>query len=532
MKRKESTIGIKHGKNPLDILQVIDRLEIGPVRVEPKRIVAPYVVVQDGRQDRIDLIYRYEEAVFDPSDVSSQNLASMICAQAAINYGLFCRSIVFNDSFDEIDIRFIKEMIENTAREIYVKKFLEKNPFLRGNAAQIPAVKLSSYSRSNLEFRSLISKKTKSSWESWSAQRKKIAVLSSGGKDSLLSFGLLNEIDQDTHPIFVNESGRHWYTALNSYRYFRENMPNTSRVWMNGDRVFAWMLRHLPFVRKDFASVRSDEYPIRLWTVAVFLFGVLPIIRKRGIGCLVIGDEYDSTRRVVFNGIRHYDGLYDQSYYFDNYLSRYFLQKAWSICQFSILRPLSEVLVLKILVERYPELQKRQISCHAAHIEQEMARPCGKCEKCGRVVGMLMAIGANPQHCGYTHEQIKKSLTNLVAKGTHQEFACEQQIKFMLMQKGLLDKSDFLKDAGKEYPETLKIRFDPECSPIDVIPADLRLPLYKIYLAYAKGAAQKMGRIWTDFDPLTETEGTKAQRQKTEGARVEGTKDYRSNVSF
>ena len=52
-----------------------------------------------------------------------------------------------------------------------------------------------------------------------------------------------------------------------------------------GSRVFAWMLGHLPFVRSDHARVRSDEYPIRLWTVAVFLFGVLPVARARGISC-------------------------------------------------------------------------------------------------------------------------------------------------------------------------------------------------------------------------------------------------------
>ena len=96
------------------------------------------------------------------------------------------------------------------------------------------------------------------------------AILSSGGKDSLLSFALLNEIGMEVHPVFVNESGRHWFTALNAYRHFSENVEHTARVWTNADRIFNWMLRHLPFIRKDFAAIRSDEYPIRLWTVAVF----------------------------------------------------------------------------------------------------------------------------------------------------------------------------------------------------------------------------------------------------------------------
>ena len=66
-------------------------------------------------------------------------------------------------------------------------------------------------------------------------------------------------------------------------------------------------------MRPDFARLRSDDYPIRLWTVAVFVFGVLPLVRKRGLGRIVIGCEHDTTRVVEHEGIPHYDGLYDQS---------------------------------------------------------------------------------------------------------------------------------------------------------------------------------------------------------------------------
>ena len=87
----------------------------------------------------------------------------------------------------------------------------------------------------------------------------------------------MNEIGQEVHPVFINESGRHWYSAMNAYRYFKVTFPNTSRVWTNSDRVFNWMLRHLRFIRPDFEKLRSDYYPVRLWTVAVFLFGAIPL---------------------------------------------------------------------------------------------------------------------------------------------------------------------------------------------------------------------------------------------------------------
>src|SRR5690606_28419927 len=116
--------------------------------------------------------------------------------------------------------------------------------------------------------------------------------------------------------------------------------------------------------------------------------------------------EYDSTQRDNYQGISHYNGLYDQSRFFDETLSRFFMKKGWGISQFSILRPLSELLILKILVKRYPHLQQHQVSCHAAHEVEGRIYPCGKCEKCRRIVGMLTALEADPHHCGYGDAKI------------------------------------------------------------------------------------------------------------------------------
>ena len=101
---------------PLESLQVIDRLVVGPVRVEPQRLVAPYRICRDGQEHLIDLIYRWEEAVFDPKCPASRNLASMIAVQVALNYGLFCRTLEFHGPFDRFDRRFLLSMAANTAR--------------------------------------------------------------------------------------------------------------------------------------------------------------------------------------------------------------------------------------------------------------------------------------------------------------------------------------------------------------------------------------------------------------------------------
>ncbi|KAA3660874.1 MAG: hypothetical protein DWQ10_05730 [Calditrichaeota bacterium] len=482
------------GQAPLEILKVIKKLEIGPVKVERKRFIAPYKVVQNHQVFETELIYSYEENVFDPAEPASRHLANMIAAQVAMNYGLFCEEIVFHGEFGAADQKFIEDMTENTANEIYVMKFLEPNPFLVGDAKNLRVEKREKYSQARLEF----TYTSTEYFQSWDSQTEQYAILSSGGKDSLLSFALMDELGYETHPIFGNESGRHWFTALNAFRHFKANIPNTARVWMNSDRVFAWMLRHLPFVRQDFASVRADIYPIRLWTVAVFLFGVLPLLRKRGIGNLLIGDEYDSTWTGAFQGIPHYEGLYDQSRYFDDALTLYFQHNKWGIHQFSILRPLSEMLILRILVSRYPALQAHQVSCHAAHKQGERIHPCGKCEKCRRIIGMLTAFGADATRCGYTTEQIASCLDALAIKSIHQEAEGIAQLLHMLVEQGKIELSEQQRETLQSHPEILNMRFHPENSPIDYLPDAIRKPLLQIFLQYAIGGLQWREGQWHD----------------------------------
>lgn len=489
-------------RDPLAGLAVIRRLEVGPVRLEPNRLTCPYRVVTDRGAWATELIYRYQEKVFDPAEEASRNLAAVTAAQPALNYGLFCDEIVLAGPLDALDRRLLRDMARNTAREIYVKKFLEPNPFLVGPARGLPAVRRPSFLRARLVFPGPRPREIEA--RPWAAGRAAEAVLSSGGKESLLSFALLIEMGRQVHPIFINESGRHWFTALNAYRRLAVQAPLTARVWTNADRVFAWLLRRLPFVRPDFASLRSDEYPIRLWTMALLVFGALPLLRRRGVGRLVIGNEFDTTRRARFKGVAHYDGLFDQSAFFDRVMEAYFRAKGWGVSQFSIVRPLSELLVEKILVERYPELQGLQVSCHAAHKDGQSIRPCGRCEKCRRVVGLLLAAGGDPSRCGYDEAQIRRCLKDLAGRPVNQEAAAAQETLFLLRQKGLLDPAAGASAGIRPRPEALKLRFDPVRSPLEAVPPDLRRPLFTILLAHARGALRRSSRTWVEFDPLDE----------------------------
>ena len=65
-------------------------------------------------------------------------------------------------------------------------------------------------------------------------------------------------------------------------------------------------------------------------------------------------------------------------------------------------------------------------------------RPCGRCEKCRRIVGMLTALGADPGRCGYSPEQVEAALKALLdRRPLHQESAGADQLTLMLHERGL-----------------------------------------------------------------------------------------------
>jgi creatinine amidohydrolase/Fe(II)-dependent formamide hydrolase-like protein len=487
----------------LERLLVADRLEVGPVAIDRRGLRAPYRLTVGGETSETVLSYRYEEDVFDPADPMAANLAALIAAQVALNYGLFAGELLFRGSYDAADRAFLAEMAANTAREIYVNKILKPNPLLVPEARGMPALRLETYLQAELRFESDAPEGDGDSPRPhrWSQDRRSIAVLSSGGKESLLTYGLLREIGLDVHSVFVNESGRHWYTALNGYRYLdRVDAERTGRVWTTADRVFSWMARRLPIVRHDYARLRSDDYPIRLWTVAVFLFGALPLLRARGIGRIAIGDEFDTTRIASHEGITHYEGLYDQSRFFDNALSTFFRRKGWNVAQFSVLRPLSELLVEKLLVERYPELQAQQVSCHAASVKGDRAYPCGRCEKCRRVVSMLTAVGGDPSRCGYSAEQVEACLRAVATGELHQEAENAEHVRWLLREAGRLPAVEGPSLAARPHFEVVHLRFDERHSPSQAVPLDLRRPLFGIFLEHSVGALRRSGRRWIPWD--------------------------------
>ena len=225
-------------KLSLDSFVHIKKLQIGPPQITKNKLNSEYKVeLQDGTINSNTFTYSYEEDVFELIKPESVNLASMMSVQVALNYGLFCEEIIFDGLFDDSDRRFILDMIENTSREIYVNKLLSANPFLVKEYQNLQIEKRKRYTQAKITFINSGYRDLNFEWQYHESDINNYVILSSGGKDSLLSYGLFKEL-KNVHPVFINESGRHWFTALNAFRYLKEKEKNTARVWCNSDRIF------------------------------------------------------------------------------------------------------------------------------------------------------------------------------------------------------------------------------------------------------------------------------------------------------
>ena len=59
----------------------------------------------------------------------------------------------------------------------------------------------------------------------------------------------------------------------------------------------------------------------------------------------------------------------------------------------SLVQPLQEMAVAKVLYQRYPDLAQFQMSCHADNVHAESSRWCGHCSKCARCYVFMKGLG-------------------------------------------------------------------------------------------------------------------------------------------
>lgn len=371
----------------------IEKIKLPEPEVKGDTISIKYVV--DGEE--VPLSFKYDF----PITIDKQDLR-MISLIPLVNYSLFTDEIETDFPIPQQDFEYLKEMMVVNSREIYVNKLLKRREFYRDEIIpQYPSEEEANYSPVMGIEREENSRVKRSG-------NGGVAVLSSGGKDSLLTYGIMKEIGAEVYPIFVNESGGHWKTASVAHDHFKKNTSNTIRIWTTIDRFYRSMSLKVKALNDKAMEMWSDTYPVRLFIFPVYIFSAIPYIQKFGISAVMKGDEFDDPRgfKPEF-GISHYYGIYDQTQKFDQRIEEYFSQIGYNLKFYAAVRNITGFVEEKILFTRYPELAKLQRSCHSCHEENGKIVPCGRCTKCDGILLFMLANSLDPRIINYREQDIK-----------------------------------------------------------------------------------------------------------------------------
>lgn len=448
-----------------------------------------------GKATEVTLHYKYDAPLYKDADWTMRNQARIHHAVPSLNYGLFCERVVLDFPLTEEDLAYQRHMQDATAREQYLTRFVRDEPHL----LILPEyhVKPDEFEPEAVRDLARIEAPVEDARPSTKpVDPERYAVLSSGGKESLLTFGLLRELGRDVSPVYVNESGRHWYTALLSYRLHERTEPRTRRVWTSVDRLYVAANRLLPCVRSDFQRVAADVYPIQLFTFNSYQMAVAGLCLHEGIGTMLMGNEFDEGPWPEVKGVRYWHAIYDQSQEFDTVLDAYFAKKGWGLRQTSLLRTLSSLVIEDLLASRYPDLLETQTSCHATHIRDGVVLPCGRCSKCLGVLLFLLAGGHDPTRLRYSQQDIDKLAERLAKTYIKVDQAEAEHAMYLAQQRGWEFKGSLNGFQPVAHPEVQSVRFHPEMSHRDAMPAELAADAYRIFLTRAKGVLEKRGDEW------------------------------------
>jgi len=231
------------------------------------------------------------------------------------------------------------------------------------------------------------------------------SVLSSSfGKDSLLSLALAREINLDNHPVWIEEKGA---PHENSYKRklikkFKEEFDITIEKINNET-----MLLH------DYTYLKISNEPdfILSHLLTEYAFLLIPFLYNYGAQYLFFGNEQSCNQTYTSkNGYKCYP-VFDQSMEWMQEINKLLnITLGKRIYVSSLVEPLHDMSIIKILHTRYPKFAKYQYSCFPDETTvNNFKRWCCSCSKCARLYIIFKAFNVNTKKLGFPNGMLSKN---------------------------------------------------------------------------------------------------------------------------
>ncbi len=213
-------------------------------------------------------------------------------------------------------------------------------------------------------------------------------LLFSFGKDSLLTYGLIEEMGIKPIVMFMEEPQSKY-----------ENKHKEKLV----KRFTEEFISPVDFFPVSFGHIRQDNGNYWGWDIILsqYILTLIPYCFYYRTKYLFLGNEQSCNDYAIHGSGFAINPVYEQSVKAMQLLQN--IPKFFSIKTHigSMIEPVHELFITYILHRRYPALAKYQTSCFLENREARTRRWCGNCEKCGRMYIYFKALRIDPAVVGF-----------------------------------------------------------------------------------------------------------------------------------
>lgn len=271
------------------------------------------------------------------------------------------------------------------------------------------------------------------------------------GKDSLLTLGVCNEIGLRPTLVYINDT----VSPTENNLKLRHTKKISEELNLNLIQIYNEIEQ-----LNDFDTWDTEETCINYSHMMTgFCLISLPILNYYNSKYIILGNQQDMN--FPFKNKEGYLSYpaYDQFIEFtkqQNFMIKLFTHNQASVL--SVIEPLTNLAIIKILHSRYPNLAKYQVSCDCLNVSNEK-RWCHSCNKCARLFLFMKAFNFNVKTVGYHKDLFQKKYQKFYSLFKGKEIDCYEQsteardqqlLAFYLVYKNNM-KGDLINKFKKEY---------------------------------------------------------------------------------
>src|SRR3989344_3745600 len=215
------------------------------------------------------------------------------------------------------------------------------------------------------------------------------------GKDSLLTYALAQELGLVVYPIYIGEPHEPYD------EFIKKQLSDPFKHEFH---------KQLNFLKNSLGILRDPTgwygWELQLTQYSLML---LPYVYAKRAGYILFSNEQSCDDTVMDEDGFRYNPVFEQSHSWllqDSLMTSMIGGNSLSIG--SLLEPIHEIAIMKILHHRYPQYAKYQSSCDMADKPKSDGRWCENCSKCGRMYIYLLAHGISPRTVGFKRDLLKQ----------------------------------------------------------------------------------------------------------------------------